>query len=1102
MADIVFTGGISIGTGISITPPPFTVPNAPTIGTATTTGSTTATVSFTQPGNNGGLPITSYTATSSPGGITGTLSQAGSGTINMTGLSQGTSYTFTVTATNSIGTSSPSSASNSITTYTVPGAPTIGTATAIGSTTATVTFTQPASNGGSTITSYTATSSPGGITGTLSQAGSGTITVNGLTPSTSYTFTVTATNSVGTGSASSASNSTTTTAPQDTYFEYNTLLIPGASTTFVDDASTNNFAVTINGDTKPNNFNPYTPGYYSVLMASGGSSGSYFSCPATTPFSFGTGDFCVETWVYATRTQNSNLWYPIFDTRPQTSTNGAYPIIGFQENTGYLFAGPSSGPTYSTTAVTLNTWLQVVWTRVSNVTRCFVNGVLVLYNGSDSTNYLVGGNGIRMGSESFNASPNSTFPGYFSNYRVSKGGIPTAYSTVSTTVGATIFTPPTIPATTSGTLSAGSYSLLTFQSNRYIDNSSNASTITPVLSPSISSSVPFTPNNSYSTYGSGYFDGTGDRLVVPANAAFNFSTGDFTVECWVYLNSVSANQWIIGPDNTVTYPWALQTTGTAIRFISNNAANDFRPTSFTLAVGTWNHFAVTRSGSTMSWFTNGTLNGTQTYSTAIGSNTIDVQIGTTGSGSGDPLNGYVSNLRVVKGTAVYTSSFTPSTTPLTAITNTSLLTCQSNRFIDNSSNAFTLTKYNDVSVQRFSPFNPTTAYSTSVIGGSMYLDGTTDFVKTPSDASFSSTLLASNFTIECWIYLAAYPSSGAAIWTNSVTNSDGFSSSYVQPSGVIGTGKVGVNEFNTTTTIKLNTWTHIAIVRNSSTVYVYFNGVQDANTGAASTYLNTSATKPMQIGSSNQSPPTAMQGYISDFRVVASALYTTGFTPNTAPLTAISGTNLLLSTTNAAILDNAEMNDLETVGNAQISTSVKKYGTGSLAFDGSGDWLQAVSTPQADFGSGNFTLECWAYLNNFSTDYRLMAKVVNISSYGSWQVLVDTSGYPRFYASSAASSWDVANGTGGGIAISTSTWAHIAVTRSGSTITMWVNGVSAGTSTSSASLYYSASVPVTVGGMPDGTRSLNGNLDEVRITKGVARYTSTFTPSTTAFPNN
>lgn len=92
----------------------------------------------------------------------------------------------------------------------VPGAPTIGTATATGSTTANVSYTAPASDGGSVITSYTATSSPSGITGTLSQAGSGTITVSGLSGATSYTFTVTATNAIGTSAASAASNSITT----------------------------------------------------------------------------------------------------------------------------------------------------------------------------------------------------------------------------------------------------------------------------------------------------------------------------------------------------------------------------------------------------------------------------------------------------------------------------------------------------------------------------------------------------------------------------------------------------------------------------------------------------------------------------------------------------------------------------------------------------------------------------------------------------------------------------------------------------------------------------------------------------------------------------
>lgn len=90
----------------------------------------------------------------------------------------------------------------------VPGAPTIGTATA-GDGEASVSFTQPSSNGGSTITSYTATSSTGNISGTLTQAGSGTITVTGLANGTAYTFTVTATNAYGTGPASDASNSVT-----------------------------------------------------------------------------------------------------------------------------------------------------------------------------------------------------------------------------------------------------------------------------------------------------------------------------------------------------------------------------------------------------------------------------------------------------------------------------------------------------------------------------------------------------------------------------------------------------------------------------------------------------------------------------------------------------------------------------------------------------------------------------------------------------------------------------------------------------------------------------------------------------------------------------
>lgn len=184
-----------------------TVPDAPTIGTATA-GNAAATVTFTAPASNGGASITSYVITSSPGNIATTTSgNATSGVV--TGLTNGTPYTFTVRAVNATGTSTASAASNSVTptdVLTVPGAPTIGTATAE-DTAATVTFTAPASNGGASITGYTVTSSPGGITATGT---SSPITITGLTSGVAYTFTVTATNSEGQSASSAASNSVIT----------------------------------------------------------------------------------------------------------------------------------------------------------------------------------------------------------------------------------------------------------------------------------------------------------------------------------------------------------------------------------------------------------------------------------------------------------------------------------------------------------------------------------------------------------------------------------------------------------------------------------------------------------------------------------------------------------------------------------------------------------------------------------------------------------------------------------------------------------------------------------------------------------------------------
>jgi len=195
-----------IGTGPAsapsnpVTPGPAAAPTAPTIGVATA-GIASATVTWSPPFSDGTQPVTHYVITPSSGSpvtvgnVTGTV---------INGLTNGTPYTFTVAATNSVGTGPVSAASNSVTPFapTVAGAPTIGTATA-GNTTATVTWSPPISDGHSPVTGYVITPSGG------SPVSVGDVTsavVGGLTNGISYTFTVAAVNAVGTGPASGPSN--------------------------------------------------------------------------------------------------------------------------------------------------------------------------------------------------------------------------------------------------------------------------------------------------------------------------------------------------------------------------------------------------------------------------------------------------------------------------------------------------------------------------------------------------------------------------------------------------------------------------------------------------------------------------------------------------------------------------------------------------------------------------------------------------------------------------------------------------------------------------------------------------------------------------------
>jgi hypothetical protein len=190
------------------------------------------------------------------------------------------------------------------------------------------------------------------------------------------------------------------------------------------------------------------------------------------------------------------------------------------------------------------------------------------------------------------------------------------------------------------------------------------------------------------------------------------------------------------------------------------------------------------------------------------------------------------------------------------------------------------------------------------------------------------------------------------------------------------------------------------------------------------------------------------------------------------------------------------------VGNAQISTAQSKFGGASIAFDGSGDYLTLPSFgAPGDFGLADFTVELWSRLT--SRDRNTPCLIGNYSTFaaGSFALFAG-------HVSSTTTKYQVAlNGTGfpsinSTASINYNQWVHLAVVRSGSTITLYVDGVNSGQVTSAANLIGSNG-SLWIGSIGDnlGNGEINGYIDDLRITKGVARYTANFTPPTAPFPD-
>ena len=583
------------------------------------------------------------------------------------------------------------------------------------------------------------------------------------------------------------------------------------------------------------------------------------------------------------------------------------------------------------------------------------------------------------------------------------------------------------------------------QNNTFLDSSSNNFTITRNGNTTQGTFSPFSQ-----TGWSNYFDGSGDYLQAGTSSNLALGSGDFTVEGWHFCTGYNGGGALYSTINTYS-----SSTGFLFYIYSDGSYTidvngTILKTTAVAALNTWVHYAVVRSGSTITIYANGTSVGTVSNST----NFTDqyAVIGRTGAGTASNYYlGYLSNCRTVKGTAVYTSAFTPPTAPLTAITNTQFLTCQSNRFIDNSANQFTITRNGDTSVQAFSPFAPTAAYSASTVGGSGYFDGTGDYLDNRTVTNQFD--VGSAFTLEIWGYVTSYPTDSA--WFSvggSTVNWNATTGLYIslyyfsnalywQTSNGSGLATTLVSG----TAPPLNSWCHVAIGYNGTTTRMWING-SSVGTSTAS-YNKPSGTDRFQIGAFTGAS-TPFFGYLSNVRFVKGTdvygVSNTSITVPTSPPTNISNTSLLLNFTNAAIIDNTAKNVLETVANAQISTTQSKFGGASMAFDGTGDYLSAADSPNFYFGSGDWTIEAWLYINT-AKNYNGYFGKRQTSLFG-LTLQIDSGGTLSISASTTGSSWALA-GASLGSGYSTGAWMHFAVTRSGTTITGWRNGTSTGTQT-------------------------------------------------------
>lgn len=759
----------------------------------------------------------------------------------------------------------------------------------------------------------------------------------------------------------------------------------------------------------------------------------------------GTGDFTIEFYLQLTTIATSG--YPtvlqIGDTSPILYINLRESDSASKRG---LIALTDSSTVYATSKNPLvaNVWYHIAVVRSNGISVLYTNGVggIPVACATNFTN-----NSLYIGSQL-----NSVYPinGYISNLRIVKG----------TAVYNKKFTPSTIPLTaiknTSLLLSASSSS--TF----ITDDSGNN------LAPT-NSGVTYSTNTTFASGGSLAFGGNQYLLYPDSTNALQFGTDDFTIEMWVYNNSASTITYFAGNAFNSPYNGTFQlganegpTTWTLIYYTEKNI--QLLSGGIAVPKSTWVHVAIVRKSSVTYAYLNGELSTWAPDSTNY--NTTDgMTLGTWGKGLANFWNGNITNVRVLKGTALYTGNFTPPALVLPStqaanvygpqsaaipLGNTVLLLNTYNEpyySVDSSSNVKVLTPNTTPLSTNQTPF---------YINGSLKFTGGSDYLFANIAESGSRLDLSTNtYTLEAWIYANSTATridiAGAgAKFIASNPDVDWYLS--MLPNAVVSFG-IASGSFTydvaSNGSISANTWNHVAVTRAETNVTIYLNGIGKSATLPAPGNTNKTI---FGIGNMGNYDQRRWNGYISNFRIVKDSLiYTGNFVPPTSPLpiSSTGNTALLLNTGGFGVMDSSGYSSNIAANGIISSNSLIHpfYTTGSILFDGSTGFITypvGGSGTIFDLSSATFTLEMWIYPNTINPAQQLdLTGVTDNAVTGGdpsvdWSMSMLVGGAIKYTTNSGAAFLTVTGGT-----VIAGTWNHVAVTRSGSNATVWVNGVAA-----------------------------------------------------------